>query len=205
MSVSVGGFEPLTSIDYPDHLSCVVFTQGCPWRCGYCHNSDLISARKKTLFDWSDILKFIKSRQGLLDAVVFSGGEPCLQNGLLKAMKQVKELGFKVGLHTGGAYPARLAACLELADWIGFDVKHLPVNYEKVTKTPGSGEKAWESLELLLHSKVPHQLRITRHPELMNIEQLERLKRLLHQTYQEELVVQTCNTRHCLDENLRIV
>ncbi|MDC9726792.1 MAG: hypothetical protein PSN35_03010, partial [Candidatus Thioglobus sp.] len=73
------------------------------------------------------------------------------------------------------------------------------------TKTPNSGEKAWESLEMLLHANVDHQLRITRHPELMSQEQLDRLKRLLYQTYQEELVVQMCNTEHCLDEKLRIV
>lgn len=205
MSITVGGFEPLTSIDYPDHLACVVFTQGCPWRCGYCHNHDLISPSKQSLFDWDDILSFIKSRQGLLDAVVFSGPEPCLQNELLEAMAQVKALGFKVGLHTGGAYPARFAACLKFVDWVGFDVKHFPMDYEQVTKTPNSGEKAWESLEMLLHANVDHQLRITRHPELMSQEQLDRLKRLLYQTYQEELVVQMCNTEHCLDEKLRIV
>ena len=132
MAIIVGGFEPLTTIDYPDHLSCVVFTQGCPWRCRYCHNHDLIPAKKNTEFDWFQILEFIKSRQGLLDGVVFSGGEPCLQKNIVDAILEVKSLGFKVGLHTGGAYPQRLKECLSLVDWVGFDIKHLPLHYDLV-------------------------------------------------------------------------
>ncbi len=205
MSIHVGGFEPLTTIDYPDHLSCVVFTQGCPWRCRYCHNHDLIPVSRDSEFDWHKILDFIKSRRGLLDAVVFSGGEPCLQNGLFQAMEEVKALGFKVGLHTGGAYPQRLKQCLEMVDWVGFDIKHLPLHYDLVTQTPKSAEKTWQSLELLVDSEVSHQLRITRHPSLMNDEQLAQLKRLIRDRYHQELIVQTCNTSHCLDEELRII
>ncbi len=205
MTIHVGGFEPLTTIDYPDHLSCVVFTQGCPWRCGYCHNHDLIAANKPTAFDWGDILKFIKSRQGLLDAVVFSGGEPCLQSDLFQAITQVKALGFKVGLHTGGAYPQRLKRCLPLVDWVGFDIKHLPLHYDLVTQTPHSAQKAWQSLELLLDSGVEQQLRITRHPSLMSDEELVQLQRLIRRQYHQELIVQTCNTSQCLDEKLRLI
>ena len=203
--INIGGFEPLTTIDYPGNLSCVVFTQGCPWRCRYCHNHDLIPANKETEFDWDSVFNFIKSRQGLLDAVVFSGGEPCLQKHLLEVIKQVKQLGFKVGLHTGGAYPEKFAQCLHWVDWVGFDVKHLPLYYEQVTQTPKSADKAWLSLDYLLKSGVDHQLRITKHPTLMTDNQLDRLKRLLKQQYDSDLSVQSCNTQHCLDKNLRIV
>jgi len=205
VAIIVGGFEPLTTIDYPDHLSCVVFTQGCPWRCRYCHNHDLIPAKKNTEFDWFQILEFIKSRQGLLDGVVFSGGEPCLQKNIVDAILEVKSLGFKVGLHTGGAYPQRLKECLSLVDWVGFDIKHLPLHYDLVTQTPKSAEKTWQSLELLLASGVDYQLRTTRHPLLMSDEQLIQLKRLVKRNYSSDLIVQTCSTSQCLDEQLRIV
>jgi len=204
-ALNVGGFEPLTTIDYPDNLSCVVFTQGCPWRCRYCHNHDLIPTSKQTQFDWEQIVEFIKTRVGLLDAVVFSGGEPCLQKGLLGAIKRVKALGFKVGLHTGGAYPNRLKQCLDYVDWVGFDVKHLPLNYEEVTQVPKSADKAWMSLNILLASKVDYQLRITKHPELISDDQLDRLKKLMKNKYDSDLIVQMCNADNCLDDKLCIV
>lgn len=203
--LNIGGFEPLTTIDYPNNLSCVVFTQGCPWRCRYCHNHDLIPANKQTEFSWQQIFEFIKTRVGLLDAVVFSGGEPCLQKNLLDAIKQTKALGFKVGLHTGGAYPKILKQCLDHLDWVGFDIKHLPLNYELVTQTPKSADKAWQSLDILLASKVDYQLRITKHPELMSDDQLNRLRRLMKNKYNSDLTVQTCTTNNCLDEKLCIV
>lgn len=205
MAISVGGFEPLTTIDYPDHLACVVFTQGCGWRCRYCHNHDLIPVETGAQFKWRDILEFIKLRQGLLDAVVFSGGEPCLQSDLYDAILQVKALGFKVGLHTGGAYPKRFEQCLDQVDWVGFDIKHLPLEYEKITQTPKSGDKAWASLEILLASGVDYQLRVTRHPGLISDQQLLQLKKLITESCQSDLVVQTCDLNDCLDVALNIV
>src|SRR5690554_7397571 len=101
----VGGFVPLTTLDFPDHLSCVVFCQGCAWRCRYCHNPDLIPPRAQQMHSWDSILEFLQRRQGLLEAVVFSGGEATLQHDLKAAMQEVKNLGFKVGLHTAGINP----------------------------------------------------------------------------------------------------
>ena len=200
--LNIGGFEPLSTIDYPDHLSCVIFTQGCPWRCRYCHNHALIPANKHTEFNWQQIVNFIQTRVGLLEAVVFSGGEPCLQKNLPKAIHHIKSLGFKVGLHTGGAYPKLFKQCLPYLDWVGFDVKHLPANYELVTQTPKSGQKAWQSLEMLLASNVNYQLRTTRHPELMNDEQTARLQRLIKNKYSSKLIIQSCNINNCLDDKL---
>jgi hypothetical protein len=116
-SLRVGGFEPYSSTDYPDALAAVVFCQGCPWRCGYCHNPHLIAAHADEELDFGRILAWLASRRGLLDAVVFSGGEPTAQPGLSAAIDAVRALGFAVGLHTGGAYPRRLAEVLPKIDW----------------------------------------------------------------------------------------
>ena len=119
----VGGFVPFTSTDYPGALAAVVFCQGCPWRCGYCHNPHLVPARGEGERGFDGILEWLENRRGLLDAVVFSGGEPTAQAALDEAMDAVRARGFKIGLHTGGAYPRRLAALFRHVDWIGFDVK----------------------------------------------------------------------------------
>lgn len=109
-------------------------------------------------------MRFLRRRQGLLDAVVFSGGEPTLQHGLKQAMTEVHELGFNVGLHTGGAYPSHLSELLPLSSWVGMDIKSAFTDYDKVTGTPTSGEKARESAQLLLASGVPYEFRTTVHP-----------------------------------------
>src|SRR5690242_19840999 len=121
--LNIGGFVPFSATDYPDHLCAVVFCQGCPWRCGYCHNAHLQAAAARTSIRWQDVLVFLGTRRGLLDAVVFSGGEPTMQRALPDAMREVKAQGFKVGLHTAGIYPRKLAMLLPLVDWTGLDVK----------------------------------------------------------------------------------
>ena len=174
----IGGFVPFTTIDYPGELAAVVFCQGCPWRCSYCHNPHLLDARSSELLDWQALLGVLERRRGLLDAVVFSGGEPTLQGGLPEAMRQVKALGFKVGLHTGGCYPRRLERVLPLVDWVGLDIKDLPHHYPALTGVPGSGERAWESLELLRASGIPFEVRTTLGPHLPE-ERLSRIKTVL--------------------------
>jgi len=163
-SLRVGGLVPLTSIDYPGELAAVVFTQGCPWRCVYCHNPELLPARGDVEIPWSQIVEFLDSRRGLLDAVVFSGGEPTSQPALPQAIKQVRAMGFKVGLHSAGSYPRKLEKLLPLLDWIGLDVKAKQAGYDLITRTRDSGEAAWRSVELVLASGVNHQFRITAHP-----------------------------------------
>ena len=81
MPLRIGGLTPLSTTDYPGQLAAAVFCQGCPWRCGYCHNPHLIPATVKQGIDWVEVMRFLERRRGLLDAVVFSGGEPTLQPG----------------------------------------------------------------------------------------------------------------------------
>ncbi|WP_456405139.1 anaerobic ribonucleoside-triphosphate reductase activating protein [Thiolapillus sp.] len=165
-TLRVGGFVPFTSIDYPGELAAVVFCQGCPWRCDYCHNPHLLPGSSEQLLDWEETLAELKQRSAFLDAVVFSGGEPTAQRALYKAMRQVKALDFKVGLHTAGAYPKRLQRLLPLLDWVGLDIKDLPDHYPDLTGVPGSGMRAWQSLELLRASSIPFQVRTTLGPDL---------------------------------------
>jgi pyruvate formate lyase activating enzyme len=149
-ALCVGGFVPFTATDYPGALAAVVFCQGCPWRCGYCHNPHLLPADGDGERRFDEIVDWLASRRGLLDAVVFSGGEPTAQPALVDAIAAVRERGFKVGLHTAGAYPRRLAQWLSRIDWVGIDIKARAQDYEAVTGAMRSGEAAWTSLECIV-------------------------------------------------------
>ena len=171
----VGGLARLSTCDWPGELVATVFCQGCPWACGYCHNPHLIPPQGTTDLQWADVLSFLEGRRGLLDGVVFSGGEPTLQRGLPEAMRAVRALGFSVGLHTGGPYPARLAAVLPLVDWIGYDVKAPFAEYEAITGVAGSGEKARAGLEMVLKSGIACDIRTTEYTPVLDAAMLARL------------------------------
>ncbi len=154
----VGGLTRCSASDYPGKLAAVVFCQGCAWRCGYCHNPELQPRRGNGEIAWSGVLAFLERRRGLLDAVVFSGGEPTQQRGLAPAMRAVKALGYLVGLHTAGIMPRRLAEVLPLVDWVAMDVKAKFGEHESVTHVRGSARRARQSRDLILRSGVPCEL-----------------------------------------------
>lgn len=191
-ALRVSGLTRLTTIDFPGRLAAVVFLQGCPWRCGYCQNPSLIAADVPGSTPWGDVLAFLGRRRGLLDGVVFSGGEPTLQAGLADAIAQVRELGFDVGLHTAGMYPERLAALLPSLDWVGFDVKAPFEQYDTVTGVPESGAKVRASLGHLLRSGVPHECRTTWHLGLFPLQRLQALAGTLADLGVVHWSLQTC-------------
>jgi pyruvate formate lyase activating enzyme len=188
--LNIGGLTPCTTIDYPDHLAAVVFCQGCPWRCGYCHNRALLDATTVGALSWPDLLSFLERRQGLLDAVVFSGGEPTLQEQLPAAVAAVRQRGFLVGLHTAGPYPERLALLLPHLDWVGMDLKAPFAEYDAVTGVAGSGEGARQSALLLRESGVSHQFRTTLDPFLLTNGRLAAMERMVAEEWGSRLVVQ---------------
>jgi pyruvate formate lyase activating enzyme len=200
----VGGLIPLTTIDYPGELAAVVFCQGCPWRCRYCHNGHLLDSGTPTRIAWEEAIGFLERRRGLLDAVVFSGGEPTAQHALPDAVDQVRALGFKVGLHTAGSYPDQIAMLLPRLDWIGLDIKALPQDYPDLTGVRGSGEKAWASLNLLLRNRVPFDVRVTVLNALLPDEHLLRLVGRLRElgVTESQLKLQPCQVQHALDPAL---
>ncbi len=202
-SLRVGGLTPLSTTDWPGMLAAVVFCQGCPWRCGYCHNPDLIPPRGENEIPWKDVLAFLRRRQGLLDGVVFSGGEPTLQAGLADAMRDVRDLGFKIGLHTGGMVADNLAAVLPLVDWVGLDVKAPLADYSRITGAAGSGERAFAGLQQVLASGVAHEIRTTVHPALLGDADLADLARDLAARGVRNYVIQAFRSQGCEDAGLR--
>ncbi|QIL45278.1 anaerobic ribonucleoside-triphosphate reductase activating protein [Acidovorax sp. HDW3] len=193
MTLRVGGLTRLTTIDFPGRLAAVVFCQGCPWRCGYCHNPELLDASQPGTLAWADVLGFLHQRRGLLDGVVFSGGEPLAQSALPAALQQMRDMGFATALHTGGMYPERLAAALPLLDWVGLDVKAPWAQIPAITGVAGSGAKVRASLALLLESGVAHEVRSTWHPGLYPLADLQALGQELAALGLCDWVLQPCD------------
>jgi pyruvate formate lyase activating enzyme len=198
----VGGLVPFSTTDWPGRLAAVVFLQGCPWRCGYCHNPHLIPAEGPQEESWDGILDWLDTRRGLLDAVVFSGGEPTAQPALPKAIRAVREKGFAVGLHTGGAFPRRLAAIVGDVDWVGLDIKAPAADYIAVTGASGSGIPAFACLDLVLQSGRSLEVRTTVHPALTPPEALLRLAHELAERGALSWVLQPFRTVGCTDPEL---
>ncbi|MGM3389029.1 anaerobic ribonucleoside-triphosphate reductase activating protein [Stutzerimonas stutzeri] len=201
-ALRVGGLVPLTTLDFPDHLACVLFCQGCGWRCRYCHNPELIPTRGAQERCWEDVLGFLDQRVGLLEAVVFSGGEPTLQLALPEAIAQVRERGFKIGLHSAGIKPKLFRQVLPLVDWVGFDVKSLPEHGALITGVEGSGEANWKSLAALLASGVAYECRTTVHWQLFDAERLWDMAQRLRRLGVERFAVQCVRTAKMLDDSL---
>lgn len=202
MALRIGGLTPMTTVDYPGQLAAVVFCQGCPWRCRYCQNGHLLERGSPTPLDWQTVEALLERRRGLLDAVVFSGGEPTAQSAIGAAIRTVTQRGFLVGLHTSGAYPRRLAALIDHLDWVGLDIKALPDDYPELTGVGDSGQRAWQSLEILKSSGIEFDVRVTVHDRLLPPTRLERLLGLLRAAGIDAPSLQVCRSQGMLDPSL---
>ena len=148
------------------------------------------------------MLLFLQRRKDLLDAVVFSGGEPTLQEGLPAAMDEVRAMGFRVGLHSAGIKPAGFANALRHADWVGFDVKALAEDCQSITQVRNSGAANWRSLDTLLASGIEYECRTTVHWHLIDPPRLLLLAQRLQANGVQRFAVQMVRTASMLDAQL---
>ncbi len=200
--LKVGGVTPFSATDYPGKLASVVFVQGCPWRCCYCHNPHLQSRSDDHTTSWSQVLDLLRRRVGLVDAVVFSGGEPTIDAALEDAMHDVRALGFGIGLHTAGTYPRRLAEVLPLVDWVGIDFKATPEGYDHVTCVADSASHALASAHAVLASGVAHEFRTTIHPGLHSVEDILLMAHTLSAMGVRNYALQRFRATGCADQSL---
>ena len=200
--LKVGGITAFSATDYPGKLAAVVFVQGCPWRCGFCHNPHLQPRTEHSPLPWAQVLALLRRRVGLIDAVVFSGGEPTMDAALADAMRQVRALGFDVGLHTAGAYPRRLAEVLPLVDWVGLDIKAEPHGYDVVTGIRDSAGPALSSARMVLASGVAHEFRTTVHPALHTEQDILALASRLSQLGVKRYALQKFRAIGCANKEL---
>ena len=127
----ISGFQKMTLLDFPGKVAATVFTYGCNLRCPFCHNASLVVGKNDVTFTEDEILSYLSKRQGLLDGVCITGGEPLLQAGITDFIKKIKELGYAVKLDTNGCYPEKLKEVVNagLVDYVAMDIKNCPEKY----------------------------------------------------------------------------
>ncbi|NHU85664.1 anaerobic ribonucleoside-triphosphate reductase activating protein [Kocuria sp. JC486] len=170
LDLQIAGLVPLSTVDMPGRLVATAFCQGCPWRCFYCHNAEILDPTVAGTVAFEELEDLLRRRRGLLDGVVFSGGEATRQAALIPAAEVVRDAGFDVGLHTGGMYPSRIKALLDagVLNWVGFDLKADPERYSDVVGAPAAWWKIRQSLEMILATGIEYEVRMTVTPEIVD-------------------------------------
>lgn len=163
--MNIQGLQKLSLLDYPQRVACTVFTGGCNLRCPFCHNAPLVlQPQQQTPLTPEELLAFLRRRQGILDGVCISGGEPLLQTDLPQLLEQIRGLGYAIKLDTNGCYPQQLAQLIEngLVDYIAMDIKNSPARYAATVGLDDFDlEPVKQSVLLLLADKVDYEFRTT--------------------------------------------
>jgi len=188
----IGGLEKLSLIDYPGHLSAIVFTKGCNFRCSFCYNPMLVCSENEEgcsqqssdefpLIDEDDFFQFLETRKGKLEAVVVTGGEPTLQKDLLEFITKIKQMGFLVKLDTNGTNPEVIKKLIEenLIDYLAMDLKADEDGYEKTVSVKVSFEQIEKSVKIIMSSGLPYEFRTTCVPDLINKEMVGRMGEII--------------------------
>ena len=161
----VCGFQKLTLLDFPGHVAATVFTGGCNLRCPFCHNATLVTDTSQTpILATDEVLAYLKKRQGILDGVCVTGGEPTLQVDLPDFLRRLKEMGYAVKLDTNGTSPDTLRALIArgLLDYVAMDIKNCRERYGVTAgKIPFDTAPIEESVKLLMSGSVPYEFRTT--------------------------------------------
>ncbi len=161
--MKISGLNKLTILDFPGKVACMIFTEGCNFRCPWCHNSGVVNGRWE-LIPESEIFAFLEKRKGVIDGLVISGGEPLLQNDLLQFMAKVKTMGYQIKLDTNGFLTDKLKEIMELGlvDYVAMDIKGDPKRYSNFIGLNGFyPNNILKSIDLLENSNVEHEFRTT--------------------------------------------
>ena len=161
--MDIQGLQKLTLLDFPGHVACSVFLSGCDFRCPFCHNSELIGAAP-ALMDDRELLTFLKKRQGILEGVAITGGEPTLRRELPGLLRDIRALGYPIKLDTNGNHPDALRTMLDegLLDYVAVDIKNSPQKYAETIGLPRFDVSNIErSMALLRESGIDYELRTT--------------------------------------------
>jgi len=163
----IGGYDKLSTVDYPGEMACAIFLVGCNFNCGYCHNPSLISG-DGAYIPKEEVMEYLKLRRDMLDAVCISGGEPTCNKDLKEFIREIKGLGYKVKLDTNGTHPEVIEELIEenLLDYVAMDIKASPKKYNEVTGCKVNLELIKRTIKILKKSGIKHEFRTTYLPML---------------------------------------
>jgi pyruvate formate lyase activating enzyme len=162
--MKIGGLQKISLIDYPGRISAIVFTQGCNFRCPYCHNPELVDpAQYGPILSEEEVISFLEKRRGKLDAVTVTGGEPTLQPDLDRFLREIKGMGYLTKIDTNGSNPDVLERLIRgrLVDYLAMDVKGPLQKYERIANVKVKTAKIRKSIELIMASGIEHEFRTT--------------------------------------------
>ncbi|WP_122643695.1 anaerobic ribonucleoside-triphosphate reductase activating protein [Luxibacter massiliensis] len=163
--MNIQGLQKLTLLDYPEKVACTIFTAGCNFRCPFCHNASLVThIHEENQIPEEEIFAFLRKRQGILDGVCITGGEPLLQRDIIDFVRKVKEIGYAVKLDTNGSSFEKLRQMTEqgLLDYIAMDIKNAPDKYGKTVGIEDYNiENILRTADYLLSDKVSYEFRTT--------------------------------------------
>lgn len=162
--MKIAGLSKLTLLDFPGRMACIVFTEGCNFRCPFCHNASLVTHTKEGGdISEQEFFSFLKKRKGILDGVVITGGEPMIAQGLYEFITEVRALGYPVKLDTNGSFPDRLMRLLDdhMLDYVAMDIKTVGEKYSTVAGVAVDYDKIAQSIDILRGCGIPHEFRTT--------------------------------------------
>ena len=192
--VPVGGINSLSTVDWPNKITAVVYLVGCTWRCPYCHNRSLwpLSVAKPPPHTIKKILEFMSQRQGNLKGMVITGGEPTLQDELSEFLQELKRMGFSVKLDTNGSRPEVVAALLAdgLIDYIAMDIKAPFEKYASLCGRHVNTDEINSSITIVASGGVPFHFRTTFFRPLLVESDLESIRMILPSNVKH--VIQAC-------------
>ena len=203
----IGGIQKSTLIDFPEKIASIVFTQGCNFRCGYCHNPEIISFNRENLdeaeYTQEEFFDFLETRVGKLDGVVVTGGEPTLQTGLYDFIKQIKSMGFEVKLDTNGSNPKYLEQlyCENLLDYVAMDIKAPVEKYPFITGVQIEKDRIKNSIDLIMNSGVKYEFRTTVVKSQLSYDDFKKIGQLINGA--DKYFLQKFEANKIYDENLR--
>lgn len=175
--MNIVGFQKMTLLDFPGKVACTVFTGGCNFRCPFCHNASLVThIDVNNKIEESEILEFLKKRQGLIDGVCITGGEPLLNDDISDFLMKIKNLGYLIKLDTNGSFPNRLSELVNdgLVDYVAMDIKNSKEKYKTTTDCIGLNIRDIEkSVTFLMNSNVDYEFRTTIVRELHTNDDIE--------------------------------
>lgn len=176
--MNIVGLQKMTLLDYPGKVACTVFLGGCNFRCPFCHNKDLLDGRAEPWITEEELLEFLKKRQGLLDAVCISGGEPTLQRELTGLAKRIKDMGYLVKLDTNGSNSVLLKELVKagVLDYVAMDIKNCPRRYGETAGVPKMDlGRIEESIRFLISDAVDYEFRTTVAEQLHSVQDMKEL------------------------------
>ncbi len=160
----ISGLQKISLIDYPKKIACTIFLQGCNFRCGFCHNPELVLNKNPTpKYSQEEVLNFLEERKKYLDAVCITGGEPLLNKEIISFLGKIKNLKYLIKLDTNGTNPELLKELIDnkLIDYIALDIKSDKEDYDNICQVKVDLKKLEESIKLILNSNLEYEFRTT--------------------------------------------